>query len=52
MYSRLKGMGIISCIFVIVSIYFFEICINATRKLRPDFNSIIELKQLLTTSND
>jgi hypothetical protein len=35
MFSRLKGMGIISTCFVIISIYYYEQIINHTLNLRP-----------------
>lgn len=37
MNSRLKGMGIISSIFVIISIYYFNTVITRAQELRPAF---------------
>jgi len=52
MNSRLKGMGIISTIFVCISIYYFESIITETTVLRPTFREIILLKEEVLTSGN
>ena len=52
MNSRLKGMGIISSIFVIVSIYYFNTVISRATELRPIYESQNALSQQLLVSGD
>lgn len=52
MNSRIKGVGIIASIYVVISIFFFEICISNMAVLRPVFPELIKRKALLLKSDN
>lgn len=52
MFSRLKGMGIISTCFVIISIYYYEKIISQTLLLRPKVAQISEVYDIIRPSNN
>ena len=51
MNSRLKGMGIISTLFVIVSIIYYEQVISQALLLRPSFVELRKLKDVILVSS-
>lgn len=52
MFSRLKGIGLIQTIFVIISIYYFEACTGQYRFLENRKQEIESLKTQIEFSND
>jgi len=52
MYSRLKGMGYISTLFVIVSVIYYEQVIGQALVLRPTFDEINAYTKVLLKSSD
>lgn len=51
MNSRLKGMGIISTLFVIVSIIYYEQVFSQALLLRPSFVELRKLKDVILVSS-
>lgn len=52
MNSKIKGIGIIASIYVIMSIFFFERCISNITNLRPLLLEILDKKEQMITSSD
>lgn len=52
MNSRIKGIGIITSIYVIFSLYYFEVCIQGISSIREAFGTFDGLKEVLISSND
>jgi len=52
MNSKIKGIGIIASIYVVLNIYFFEECISRITHLRPLMKEVLHRKLEMMVTDD